>query len=167
MLQAQASLKELPAKAREMGLTFMLPRIDELVFDSSATGDFQPVDFSWRHRKGKYELRYRLFPEGATETIRPEIASAALVVHCARNAEDDFIGRFRGGTDDMKRLGADWVYFWDYAPKSIFSGYQRCYQASFYLEGRGLVVAWLLYNDAELMGSDWIYSVSFDILVEE
>ena len=160
----QTSLLDLPRKARDMGLTFLLPRIDKLTFDTTQRGEFQSVDFSWRHTRGDFELRYRLFPDGLPETINPAVSSAALVVHCARNSAEDFVGRFRGGDDDLKRLGAEWVYFWDYAPKPSFSHYRRCYQASFYLSGRGLVHAWLLYNDADLMHSNWVYSVSFNPL---
>ncbi len=159
---AQASVAELPALARKMGLTFALPRLDELRFDTLSTSDFQPYDFSWSHRGGKFVLRYQVLPHGSAEALNPAIAAAARVVHCAKNEEENFIGRFRGGSDDLARLGAEWAYFWDYAPKSQLGHWRRCYQASYFVEGKGLVHAWLLYNDEELFHSEWVYVVPFD-----
>ena len=160
-VNAQAAAADLPYKARQMALEFALSKIDELAFDTVVLDDFVPIDLSWSHRRGKFELLYRLIPDSSVHTTRPAITAGALAVHCTDNTSEDFVGRWRAGSEDLDRLGAEWAYFWDYAPKQEFSSRRRCYQASYYASGRGLVHAWLLYDDPEFLHSDWVYVLPF------
>ena len=158
---AQASLSQLPASAKTAELTFSLPDIEALRYDSTYRDGFQPTDLRWRHRGGDFELLARVIPETADASLAPHVLAGATVVHCSSNAEEDYVGRFRGGTEDLRRLNADWAYFWDYAPKPDFSPRRRCYQASYYRPGRGLVHVWLLYDDPAYLHSDWVYVLPF------
>ena len=163
---AQASLRELPAAARAAGLTFALPRIDELRFDTAGSGANAHVayDLAWRHRRGAFELLARVVPAGSPSALHPGVSTGALVTHCQRNDPDEseaFVARWRAGTEDLARLGAEWAVFHAYAPKPSFSQRRRCYQASYYRAGRGLVHVWLLYDDPALLHSDWVYVLPF------
>lgn len=157
----QRSLAELPALASEMQLDLVLRSLDDLEFDSTGGLGHQPYHLAWRHRRGHFELRYELLPENRTTTLAPHVLAGARATHNAANAAEDFIGRFRGGTEDLQRLGATWAYFWDYTPQPSIGAWRRCYQASYYRPGRGLVTAWLLYNDPKYLHSDWVYVLPF------
>ena len=161
--QAQRSRAELPPVVTAMGLDLALPVLEGLRFElaPAARDAFQAYDFRWRNTRGAFELRVELLPERGDTTLAPHVRAGARVLHNARNDEGDFVGRFRGGTDDLERLGAEWAYFWDYAPKSELGAWRRCYQASYYRAGRGLVTMWLLYDDPDYLHSDWVYVLPF------
>lgn len=158
-LPAQSAAVRLPDVAR--GLDPTPPSLERLRFDTSGSpaDAYQGFDFTWRHPD--FELRVRVMPP---ETP-PGVSAGATAVHCARNDDGDDLAhhvvRWRGGREDLERLNAEWVYFFDYTPKEAFSGRRRCYQASYYRDGAGLVHVWLLYDDPEYLHSDWAYALPF------
>ncbi len=160
---AQATERELPQRARAMQLGLALPSIDDVRFDTAAVGEGQGAyDMRWRERHGRFELRFRMVPDSALGRATPNVVSGSLATHLARNTEEDIVGRFRPGTEDLDRLGADWAYFWDYVPKRDWAnGYAHCYQVSYFREGLGLVHGWLLYDATELRESPWVYALPF------
>ena len=97
--------------------------------------------------------------------------AGALVTHLADNGAraaggpelrpERAVMRWRAGTDDLERLGAEWAYFWDFAPKPSVSPRRRCYRVSYYAAGRGLVHVSLFYDDPDLLHSDWVYVLPF------
>jgi len=158
---AQRSRAELPAVVKLVGLDLALPVLEGLHFDPTGGSGHQPYDFGWQHQRGKFSLLYEVIPQRGDTMLAPHARAGVRVVHNARNSEGDFIGRFRGGSEDLRRLGADWAYFWDYAPKAALGEWRRCYQASYYRAGQGMVNAFLLYNDEEYLHSDWVYVLPF------
>ena len=162
-LMAQVSDDALPAAAR--ALTLALPSLERLRFDTSGSppGAHQAYDLAWRHPA--FTLRARVSPAGDPAAHAPAVSAGATATHCARNGDgdeaEDYVGRWRAGAEDLARLNAEWAYFFDYAPKPAFSRRRRCYQASYYREGVGLVHAWLLYDDPEYLHSEWAYALPF------
>ena len=158
-LTAQVAVVALPAEAGVLEAT--PPGLERLRLDTSgsAPGAHQAYDFAWRHPR--FELRCRVLPADTP----PGVSAGATAVHCARNDDGEELAhhmvRWRGGREDLERLRADWVYFFDYTPKAAFGERRRCYQTSYYREGVGLVHTWLLYDDAEFLHSDWAYALPF------
>ena len=163
---AQASAAELPARAREMGLTLALPSLDDLRFDTTQRrvhrSDF---DLRWRHRSPKFEIYATLVPEvaGGPPTF-PNVLGGAAVTNVAVNApeEEHFVALYRAGDDDLARLGADWAAFWAFTPQPQLSSRDYGYQATYYKEGRGLVHLYVFADDREVVNGDWAYVLPFE-----
>ena len=159
LLPGQVSLREMPLKARQAGLTFALPDIEGTRYDTSEWGAARSYDMLWRDRRGEFEVRAKVEPYSAS--MNPAVLSGILATNYQDNTGEDFVAVYSGGSEELDRLRADWLYFWDYAPKEEFSTRKRCHQASYYRRDAGLVHLWMCYDDSELIHSNWMYILPF------
>lgn len=169
-LCAQRSDAELPFVARTMGLTLDLPSLDGLRYDTLATGEgYGRQHLRWTGDRGRFELRYSFEPDSLGQAMPHVLAGLRLaqLMHHEEDGLEDYVGRWRGGREDLDRLGADWVYFFDFRPTGQVGEWQRAYLAAYYREGVGSVYALLLYNDPAYLHSDWVYVLPFAKAPEE
>lgn len=166
LTHAQESAAELPARARDMGLTLALPSLEKLRFDTSLhSRNRQRVDMGWLGRAHRnFEIYVSLVPEDGSPLF-PNILGGAAATNAARNSdeEEDFMALYRAGDEDLRRLNADWAAFWAFTPKEELSRRRYGYQATYYKQGRGLVHVWVLADDREVVNGDWAYVLPFAV----
>lgn len=131
----------------------------EPVFDN----EVQAFDYRLRSKPDQMEIRFLVLPYDSTDTRTqiPHVETYRTVMNLAINDDDAFVAERNLRERDLEAMNAEWAIEYFYQPKTAFSQrYEFARTLAIYREHYGLVLIFMLFDDADNPALDRMYQLA-------
>ena len=139
-------------KLEAMEAELLLPLDSDYRVIPGREDDFQPCDFAIRSRKEGMEMRFLLLP-----TDYPHVLAVRTATPVATNDPQAPIALLTLGAEELLLFHADWGVEYVFTPKPGFSEHRFGKLMVLHKEGRGAVMVFFLFDEADNPAIDMRY----------